>query len=304
MKTSTLIGMGLAASGTVQAGVISARQATFRFECNGQQTPKDCEAVYSMFSDGTETFNSPAGGNVLIFSAGEEKNCQVEIIWTDKSYTVTGNQVFQGINGVQTTCLIMGTGGQAVDVGNRFSIGVRNNPNYNPPDRKRSGAQLIPMGKRAPSQLDRPAKRALMSKRADGDTSFSYGVHTVNAKPGNMKHNIGNGLPGGSTWEWTSEQSVTDSVSFTSEVSAGIEGIISASVGTEISSSQTWTSGQATTITINCRDNEYGQIYFQGYAEVWQGVLLPSGQQLTVTKPTANSDGTTAGFYAYDCLPK
>jgi hypothetical protein len=57
-------------------------------------------------------------------------------------------------------------------------------------------------------------------------------VHTTYAKPGNFKHNIGNGLPGGtthiylhaeihciaefrtgSTWEWTQEKSVTDSVS-------------------------------------------------------------------------------------------
>ncbi|KAF1947565.1 hypothetical protein EJ02DRAFT_333662, partial [Clathrospora elynae] len=50
--------------------------------------------------------------------------------------------------------------------------------------------------------------------------------------------------------------------------------------------------------------NEYGQVYFQGYAEVWQGVLQPSGEPLIVTKPTADSNGATAGFYSYDCISK
>lgn len=50
--------------------------------------------------------------------------------------------------------------------------------------------------------------------------------------------------------------------------------------------------------------NQYGQVYFQGYAEVWQGSLEPSGDALTVTKPMANSDGSTAGFYSYDCIAK
>ncbi|CBX99354.1 predicted protein [Plenodomus lingam JN3] len=86
------------------------------------------------------------------------------------------------------------------------------------------------------------------------DESFTYGIHTTYAKPQNFKHNIGPGLPGGSTWEWSEEKSVTDSVSFSSSVSAGIEGILSASLSTEISSSTTTTSGQASTITINCEE--------------------------------------------------
>ncbi|CBX99355.1 predicted protein [Plenodomus lingam JN3] len=49
--------------------------------------------------------------------------------------------------------------------------------------------------------------------------------------------------------------------------------------------------------------NEFGQVYFQAYAETWQGVLQPSGQQLIVTKPMAK-DGVTEGFYSYDCIPK
>ena len=56
--------------------------------------------------------------------------------------------------------------------------------------------------------------------------------------------------------------------------------------------------------TANMNSNQYGQVYFQGYAEVWQGVLKPSGDQLTVTKPQVNSDGSTAGFYQYDCISK
>ncbi|OAL55181.1 hypothetical protein IQ07DRAFT_499018, partial [Pyrenochaeta sp. DS3sAY3a] len=50
--------------------------------------------------------------------------------------------------------------------------------------------------------------------------------------------------------------------------------------------------------------NEVGQVYFQGYAEEWEGTLQPSGDNLIVTKPQTNSDGTTAGYYAYDCVPK
>ncbi|KAF1947564.1 hypothetical protein EJ02DRAFT_307696, partial [Clathrospora elynae] len=86
------------------------------------------------------------------------------------------------------------------------------------------------------------------------DTSFEYGVHTVNAKPLSMRHNIGSGLPGGSTWEWSKGMSVTDKVGFSTSVSAGIEGILSASLSTEISHEKTYTSGTATTITINCQE--------------------------------------------------
>lgn len=69
-----------------------------------------------------------------------------------------------------------------------------------------------------------------------------------------MKHNIGSGLPGGSTWTWSSEQSVTDHISFSASVSGGIEGVLSASLGTEISHDETWTSGQSSTITIKCEE--------------------------------------------------
>ena len=170
----------------------------------------------------------------------------------DQSYTVTENQIYNGINGVKSTCFPAGTGGSANEVGGRFIIEVRNNPNYDPPDNKkraiaRTAAKTVsvPMGEKG-------SRTTVVTKRADGDTSFSWGVHTTNAKPANMKHNIGDGLPGGSTWEWTQEKSVTDHVSFSTAVSAGIEGIVSASVSTEISHDETFTSGQTTTITIKC----------------------------------------------------
>jgi len=44
-------------------------------------------------------------------------------------------------------------------------------------------------------------------------------------------------------------------------------------------------------------------VYFQAYAETWSGVLLPSGQPLTVHKPMARA-GVTEGFYSYDCIAK
>jgi hypothetical protein len=84
------------------------------------------------------------------------------------------------------------------------------------------------------------------------DTSFSYGVHTVHAKPTSMKHDIGDGLPGGSTWTWDSSQSVTDHVGFSTSVSADIETIVSASVETDVSEDKTYTSGTSTTINIQC----------------------------------------------------
>ncbi|KAH9880244.1 hypothetical protein IAQ61_000533 [Plenodomus lingam] len=295
MKSVTVSGVGLALIGVAQAGVITARQGSFRFECNGQQYPDtgDCNDLFNTFTDGTQTYTKPSGvtANGQVFNLGDSSNCQVEIFWQDNSYVVTGNQIFNAINGVSTTCFPSGTGGTAVDLGGRYTIGVRNNPTYDPPA-KRSVSKLIPMGRRGDHM-----------KRADGDESFTYGIHTTYAKPQNFKHNIGPGLPGGSTWEWSEEKSVTDSVSFSSSVSAGIEGILSASLSTEISSSTTTTSGQASTITINCEDNEFGQVYFQAYAETWQGVLQPSGQQLIVTKPMAK-DGVTEGFYSYDCIPK
>ncbi|CBX99353.1 predicted protein [Plenodomus lingam JN3] len=39
MKSVTVSGVGLALIGVAQAGVITARQGSFRFECNGQQYP-------------------------------------------------------------------------------------------------------------------------------------------------------------------------------------------------------------------------------------------------------------------------
>ncbi|OAG05276.1 uncharacterized protein CC84DRAFT_1206720 [Paraphaeosphaeria sporulosa] len=307
MKLTTVLGSSIALIGATRASpLLAARQGSFKFECNGQQFPKlaDCDALFQTFTDGTKTYTHPDGGNILSLYLSDQSDCQIDVSFWDQSYTVTENQIYNGINGVKTTCFPAGTGGAANEVGGRFSIAVRNNPNYDPPDNKkrtvaRSAARTIsvPMGEKG-SIIE------VVAKRADGDTSFSYGVHTTNAKPGDMKHNIGDGLPGGSTWEWSSEKSVTDHVSFSTSVSAGIEGIVSASVGTEISHDETFTSGQTTTITIKCDDNQYGQVYFQGYAEVWQGVLLPSGDQLTVTKPQVNSDGSTAGFYQYDCISK
>jgi len=308
MRSTTISGAALALLSTAQAGVISPRQGSFSFECNGQEFPEtsECEKVFSQFfPDSTATFNKPPGNtaNVLTFNLGDESNCQIDIIFYDAGYTVTANQVSNSYDGVASTCFPSGTGGRAVEVGGRFEVAIRNNPDYDPPNKKRE-VKLVPQGVK-PEKERGAARIETMShaKRADGDTEFTYGVHTTYAKPGNFKHNIGNGLPGGSTWEWTQEKSVTDSLSLSMSVSAGIEGILSASLNTEISTSTTTTSGQATTININCKDNEFGQVYFQAYAETWMGVLKPSGDPLTVTKPMTNSDGTTAGYYAYDCIP-
>lgn len=297
MKSTTLSSVGFALLGTAQAGVIVSRQASFTFECNGQQFPDvgACDEVFNaFFSDGTSTFNHPASFtlNTLTFNVGDEKNCQIDIVFGDRDYTVTGNQVFQAYDAVKATCFPYGTGGSANEVGGRFNVNFRTNPNYKAPGKR--SVKLIPQGKRAERRAE---------KRADGDTEFRSSVYTKYAKPGNMKHNIGAGLPGGSTWTWSSEQSVTDTVTFSSSVSAGIEGVIGASLSTEISSSTTTTSGQSSTITVNCEDNQYGQIYFQGYAEEWRGVLLPSGEQLTVWKPMV-ANGNTEGFYSYECIQK
>lgn len=81
--------------------------------------------------------------------------------------------------------------------------------------------------------------------------------------------------------------------------------MLSASLSTEISHDYTTTSGETTTITIDCDSNQYGQIYFQAYAEIWEGSLQPSGQHLKIQKPMSTDDGdNTSGFYSYDCIAK
>ncbi|KAF2114344.1 hypothetical protein BDV96DRAFT_95022 [Lophiotrema nucula] len=307
MKYTTVLSSSIALISAARAiPLLETRQGSFKFECDGQQFPKlaDCDALIQTFTDGTETYTHPDGGNILSLYLDDQHDCKIDVSFWDLSYTVTENQIYNGIYGVKTTCFPSGTGGTANDVGGRFSIAIRNNPNYDPPDnKKRSAVKAIARGPLVPIG-EKGSRTEVVTKRADGDTSFEYGVHTTNAKPADMKHNIENGYPANSQWTWTQDKSVTDHVSFSTSVSAGIEGILSTSLSTEISHDTTYTSGQATTITIKCDDNQYGQIYFQAYAEVWQGVLEPSGDQLTVTKPQTNSDGSTAGYYEYDCISK
>jgi hypothetical protein len=76
----------------------------------------------------------------------------------DINYVVVGNQVTEGAYGVQNTCFPSGTGGYANDVGGRFSIGVVNNPNYNPSGSKRTTPKLTPLAN---------------TKRADGVSYLS-----------------------------------------------------------------------------------------------------------------------------------
>lgn len=151
MKSATLLSLITSAG----AGVVTQRQTSFDFECNGQQFPvqADCDALIATFTDGTNTYKPPEGGNVWSFNLGDESNCQVDISWNDQTYVVTENQVYQGMRGVRTTCLVAGTGGYANDLGDRYSIGIRNNPTYNPPGKR--NVKLIPMGRKE-------------SKRADG----------------------------------------------------------------------------------------------------------------------------------------
>ncbi|KAF2825332.1 hypothetical protein CC86DRAFT_294700, partial [Ophiobolus disseminans] len=84
------------------------------------------------------------------------------------------------------------------------------------------------------------------------DTSFTWGVHTTYAKPAEFKTYVQRGLGGTSTWEWSQEQSVSNSITLSAEVTAGIEGMLSSTLKTEISETVTTTSGSAQSMTVVC----------------------------------------------------
>lgn len=172
MKSTTVSAFGLAAIGSAQAAAISGRQASFDFTCNGKQNPDvdDCADVYAIFSDPTQTFSAPAQpNNYLYFNAGESKNCQIDIYFYDRSYVVTGNQVYNAIDGVRNTCFVQRTGGSANDIGNRYSIEVRNNPSFvTPGTTKRDVPRVIGQG----VTIERERKMSVagsasLGKRAD-----------------------------------------------------------------------------------------------------------------------------------------
>ena len=143
----------------------------------------DCEDLYANFADGTQTFNCPQDGksNQLYWDGGETKNCLIEITWYDKSYTVTGNQVSNGIRSVIDTCFYQATGGSANDLGDRYSVTVRANPKYvasrpvgstNPvkPPKKREAPPLIPMGRPIePERTTSIVMPKMMAKRGDDE---------------------------------------------------------------------------------------------------------------------------------------
>lgn len=179
---------------------------------------------------------------------GESSNCQLDITFSNVDYIVGGPEVIVGLEIIEKYCLPQGQGGYANDNGGSYSIGLRNNPTYKPPTKARS----IRAEKRADDVSPRSYSLGGATTNIGKDTSFELYGHRINSKPASMKHNIGDGLVGGSTWEWTKEKSVTDTTTTSASLSATIEEIVGLSIGTEISSSETTTSGEATTFTIDC----------------------------------------------------
>lgn len=77
-------------------------------------------------------------------------------------------------------------------------------------------------------------------------------MHTTYAKEPQFRTDIDVGLAGNSQWEWNESKSVENTASLSVEVSAGIEGILSSTLGTEISTTKSTTSGSAQTLNVEC----------------------------------------------------
>ncbi|KAM3420066.1 hypothetical protein BST61_g3372 [Cercospora zeina] len=100
----------------------------------------------------------------------------------------------------------------------------------------------------------------------------------------------------------TAEVSESQTVGFDAgtEVSAGFEGVLSASVSFSVNFESTTTNTQSVTIPINCSPGQEGQIWWSPLYDLIEGSALPSGDFVQAWFPV--NDGISAGNYAIRCF--
>ncbi|CAK1363951.1 unnamed protein product [Cercospora beticola] len=220
-----------------------------------------------------------AEGNCLISHCNFDANTQ------NANYFTIG----LGANFVKQNCEPLNSGGFR-DLGSQRTE-VKENPDFVP--------EPVAATEITNSSIV-PVPRAVAKRQQPNDDGIEVTRTGRSVQRPGFNFAVSPRYPAGSTS--TAEVSESQTVGFDAgtEISAGFEGVLSASVSFSVNFESTTTNTQSVTIPINCSPGQEGQIWWSPLYDLIEGNALPSGDFVQAWFPV--NDGISAGNYAIRCF--
>ncbi|KAI5364593.1 hypothetical protein Slin15195_G041310 [Septoria linicola] len=268
------------------------RQDSFSYfsQCDALRQPTwdDCEQIF-----GDLTAEAGGDGNYLrtppnppaqqyVYSNGD---CVLSYGWNNRDYEFRQFHLVQAIDTLESQCKVSGAGGVAslYNAGGDIYVSI-----YSMSSPPANSLQTIPAE-------DVEAKKNKKTKREN--TSWNTVFTVENATPEQYRQQVLDALPGGSTWSITTESSQTSSIESTTELSADLFSLFSATQSISVGYEETLTYSTTQDIPNNCGNDQTGTLYWYPLYTEYRGGWSPDGPSpATIYVPNKNGDSASGVF--------
>ncbi|THY78633.1 hypothetical protein D6C77_00067 [Aureobasidium pullulans] len=266
--------VALASATLSSARALDKRQSySFDAVCDASRTPdwNGCQSAFDQInaqanSDPNYQWTFGGSANCVVFDGD---NCAVSICSLDNYKPVPQFLVVDATDTLISDCKYAGAGGKSTDKdGSMFVSAYASDQN--------------------PTKMKR-------------DNTWTEAYRIENAAPENFKQQVLSALPGGSSWELTTEQSQTNRVEASVSLSEDFFTIFSSSQSITYGYEKTVSTSTTQTINNNCANDQTGTLFWYPLFTQHHGGFSEGPSPVDIYVPVSEGDDGAVGKYQVVC---